>query len=124
MATKPTGRPHGGPRAGAGRPKGAKTKTYRPHVEKILAAKPGLLPRDVMLDVMRKHYRARRYGQAVEVAALVAPYIHPKLTSSAITMRPRLSEMTDDELAAIVREAEELSLAEGKLAATKPRGNA
>ena len=83
MATKPNGRPRGGARAGAGRPKGAKSKMYRHHVEKVLAAEAAMLPRDVML-FMRKYFRTQRYEEAARIAAMVAPHIHPRLTSSAV----------------------------------------
>jgi hypothetical protein len=43
---------HGGARAGADLPKGAKTLIYRPRVEKLIAAGDGMLPKDVMLTVM------------------------------------------------------------------------
>ena len=118
MATPRTGRPRG-------RPKGSKTKVYRPHLEKLLAAGGGVLPKDVMLAVMRRHFRAGRYDDAARIAALAAPYIHPRLTATAITVRPRLSEMSDEELAAFIAEAEQdAGISEDKLASVKPRGNA
>jgi hypothetical protein len=125
MATKPNGRPRGGARPGAGRPKGAKSKTYRPRVEKLVA-RDGVLPRDVMLAAMRRHYRAGRLDDAARIAAMVAPYIHPRLTSSAVTVRPRLGEMSDAELQAFlaeVAEAEQRIGAEG-LSSAKPAGSA
>jgi hypothetical protein len=125
--TKPTGVGRGGHRERAGRPKGAKTKIYRPHVEKLVAAGPGILPKDVMLDVMRRHFKARRYDEAARVASLVAPYVHPRLSCSSVTVRPRLSEMTDDELRAFVEEAEEEVRRLGGtevLSTVKPAGSA
>jgi len=127
MARKPTGVGSGGARRGAGRPKGSKSKTYRPHIEKVLAAGPGILPKDLMLVVMRRHFRARRYDQAVAVAALVAPFIHPRLSGSNVTIKLReiLAQRSDEELAEFAEEAEHLAdLAEGGLVTAKPRGNA
>jgi hypothetical protein len=123
MSYQPTGRPRGGVRPGAGRPKGARSSIYKPHAEKLLAA-GGPSPRDVMLDVMRRHYRAKRYDEAARVAGLVAPYIHPRLSSSNVTIKPSLRDMllqaTDEELAEF---AEEADLA-ADLAEVKPRGSA
>src|SRR5215831_2415637 len=115
----------GGRRPGAGRPRGSKTKIYRPHVEKVLADLGGVLPKQVMLTAMRRRYQAERYDEAARIAAMVAPYIHPRLTSSAITVRPRLSEMSDEELAAFIEEAErDAGITEDELASFKPRGTA
>jgi hypothetical protein len=114
-------------RSPARRPKGSKSKTYRPHIEKVLAAGPGILPKDLMLVVMRRHFRARRYDQAVAVAALVAPFIHPRLSGSNVTIKLReiLAQRSDEELAEFAEEAEHLAdLAEGGLVTAKPRGNA
>jgi hypothetical protein len=84
-----------------------------------------MLPKEVMLEVMRKHYQAGHLDKAARIAAMVAPYIHPRLTSSAITVRPRLSEMSDAELAAFIQKAEQdAGISEGALASFKPRGNA
>ena len=124
MATKPTGVGRGGRRERAGRPKGAKSKTLRPTAVERLA-RDGMLPKEVMLDVMRQHYRAGHLDKAARIAALAAPYIHPRLSAAAITVRPRLSEMSDEELAAFIAEAEQnAGITEGALAAVKPRGNA
>ena len=106
-------------------PRAAKTKVYRPHVEKLMAARGDVLSKDVMLAAMRRHFQARRYDEAARIAALVAPYIHPRLTSSAITVRPRLSEMSDEELATFIEEArQDAGITEDELASFKPRGNA
>ena len=45
----------------------------------------GVLPLEVMLIVMRRHYDAGRYDEAVEVAAFAAPYVHPKLAAVQLT---------------------------------------
>ena len=127
MATPRNGRPRGGARAGAGRPKGAKSKVYKAHVEKLAAAGPDMLPKDVLLHAMRWHFEAGRYDEAARVAAWAAPYVHPRLSCSAITVRPRLSEMSDDELQAFsgeVAEAEQELKGADQLSSAKPAGSA
>lgn len=109
---KPTSVRWGGPRAnaggrreGAGRPKGSKTKVYRPHVERILAETADyFLPKQVLFAIMNRHFAG--WDAAERTAGLLAPFVHPKLTAAAIMVRPKLSEMSDDELAAFVEEAE------------------
>ena len=122
MATPRTGRP-------PGRPKGSKTKVYRPHAEKLMALSGRATPKDVLLNVMWRHYRARRYDEAARVASLVAPFVHPRLSSSTVEVKPSLREMllqaTDEELAAFAEEADAVAdLAKADLARTKPRGSA
>jgi hypothetical protein len=121
MATPRTGRPHGGARPGAGRPKGSKTKIYRPHVEAVLAL-DGIMPKQVLLDVMRRHYGAQRYDEAARVAAMVAPFCHPRLSNSTVEVKPSLMEYlkmaSDEELAAFAEEAK------AELAAVEPKGRA
>lgn len=56
---------------------------YRHHVEKVLAAEAAMLPRDVML-FMRKYFKTQRYDEAARIAAMVAPHIPPRPTSSAV----------------------------------------
>ena len=127
MTEKPTKGGRGGRREGAGRPRGSKTKVYRPHIEKLLSA-GGMLPKDIMLAVMRRHFEAQRFDEAARIAAMVAPYIHPRLSAAAITVRPRLSEMSDDELHAFIAEAEAeagIHHDDGEtLAGTQPKGTA
>jgi len=63
--------PRGGKRPGAGRKFGSKTRKISPGVE----------PKEVMLFVMRKAFDEGDYDRAVSVAALVAPYVHPRLAA-------------------------------------------
>jgi hypothetical protein len=128
--TKPTGVGKGGRREGAGRPKGSKTKVYRPHVELVLASE-GIMPKQVLLAVMRRHYHADRFDEAARVAAMVAPYIHPRLSSADVTVKPSIArmvfEMSDDELAEHVNELKALvglSDEERALVRAKPKGSA
>lgn len=75
--------PRGGYRPGAGRPAGAATKRTRAVADQ--AAAEGLTPLDVMLRTMRDHAAAHRWDEASKVAALAAPYVHPRL--AAVDMR-------------------------------------
>jgi hypothetical protein len=88
-----------------------------------------LSPRDVLLNVMRRHYRVKRYDEAARVASLVAPYIHPRLTATALTVKPSIAEIitsaSDEELAEFAEEAERAAdLAEDRLATVTPKGTA
>jgi hypothetical protein len=71
------------------------------------------MPVQVMLDVMRRHYRSRRFDEAARVAALAAPYVHARLASSTIEVKRSLAEeivaMSDEELRAHIDELEELA---------------
>src|SRR6516225_4280909 len=60
-----------------------------------------LIEREADVDAVN----ARPYDEAARIAAMVAPYIHPPLSCSAITVRPRPSEMSDDELQAFRKAA-------------------
>ena len=66
---------HGGARPGAGRPKGATGKKTKEIISAIEAA--GIMPRDVMLHVMREHFNKGEYDAAVEVAAKSPPTCIP-----------------------------------------------
>lgn len=70
----------GGPRKGAGRPKGARTKRSAEIVEKAMAS-GRTTPLEVMLRAMDEHYKAEQWDAAAAIAKDVAPYMHPKLQS-------------------------------------------
>jgi hypothetical protein len=101
MVAKPKAKPVGGARRGAGRPKGSANKKTLEIANK--AAEQGITPLEVMLDVMRTHYDAREFAEAVEVAAKAAPYMHSKLSSVDLkaTVKKSAAELTRDELIAI-----------------------
>src|ERR1700680_3455208 len=96
---------HGGTRPGGGRPKGALGKKSQVAIQAAQAG--GSMPREVLLEAMRYHHgmaldapkaeRGPHYAAAADMATRVAPYIHPRLSASDVTVR-RISEMTDDEL--------------------------
>lgn len=71
--------PRGGFRPGAGRPAGAVTKRTRAIADRAMAE--GLTPLDVMLRAMREHATAERWDDAAKIAALAAPYMHPRLSA-------------------------------------------
>jgi hypothetical protein len=93
---------HGGARPGAGRPNGATGKKTKQIISAIESA--GIMPRDVMLYVMREHFNKGKYDAAVAVAAKVAPYVHPRLAASSGTLKLP-SEMTQEELDAWLADA-------------------
>jgi hypothetical protein len=69
-----------------------------------------------MLEAMRLHWEARvnakglpnwrHIAAAVECAAKVAPYVHPRLIAAAVAIRLP-SEMSDEELIASAEDAEQ-----------------
>jgi hypothetical protein len=73
----------GGARLGAGRPKGSKNKKTRALLE--IARGSGITPLEVMIYNMRRHFEAERYDEATDIAAMAAPYVHPKLAATAVS---------------------------------------
>jgi hypothetical protein len=69
--------PRGGRRPGAGRKPGSKTMKTREVADRL--AQGGVTPLEVMLSVMRRHYGAERFDEAVAVARDAAPYVHPRV---------------------------------------------
>ena len=104
--TKPTGRPHGGTRAGAGRPKGAKNKsTVKRQAARAKAALKNLMPVEYLLSVMRDKTIPR--AERTEAAKWAAPYISPKLSSVEIVKSMRA--MSFEELQWFITDAERAS---------------
>ncbi len=94
--------PRGGYRPGAGRPVGAATKRTRAVADQ--AAAEGLTPLDVMLRTMRDHAAADRWDEASKVAAMAAPFVHPRLAAVDLSAESRVvikdissEPMMDDE---------------------------
>jgi hypothetical protein len=73
----------GGARPGAGRPKGSKNKKTRALLEMTKAS--GITPLEVMLYNMRRHFKLKQYDEASNIAAMAAPYVHPKLAATAVS---------------------------------------
>jgi hypothetical protein len=106
--------PSGGRRPGAGRPKGAKDKRprhrtrerVRARVEDFLVqakAEAAIMPVEWLLKRLNDPELSPEYRD--KLAAMVAPYVSPRLTAVSITKRPAM--MNDDELAALAGLAEE-----------------
>jgi len=73
---------HGGKRAGAGRRPGSRCrKTIEAEALARQAAGGPVTPLSVLLDVMRRHFDAGEYEEAVAVAVAAAPYCHARLSS-------------------------------------------
>ena len=80
--------PRGGSRKGAGRKPGAITKRTREAADRSVTE--GLSPLDVMLRTMRDHAAADRWDEATKVAALAAPFVHPKLAAAKVEAEVRV----------------------------------
>jgi hypothetical protein len=63
-----------------------------------------------MLQAMRLHWAAGNVVDAVDCAAKAAPYVHPRLVAAAVAVRLP-SEMSDEELAAAIDDAEQAAAA-------------
>lgn len=85
---------HGGKRAGAGRPKGAKTKRHSEIARK--AAAEGLTPLEFMLKILRDE--GASYDERKWAAEKSAPYIHARLNSVDMTARVTTEDLTDEQL--------------------------
>ncbi len=72
---------HGGRRPGSGRKAGEHNQKTRAVAD--AAVQKGITPLEVMLAIMRTHYKAKRFDEAAAVAKDAAPYVHPRL--SAVT---------------------------------------
>ena len=104
--------PRGGFRPGAGRKRGSATIRSRKIANEL--AREGLTPLQVMIETMRELWRHAQAAtsaserlekqlQACAVAEKCAPYLHPRLSSVAATVRrvSSLKDLSDDELAAL-----------------------
>lgn len=114
--------PHGGARKGAGRKKGSATAKTREIADR--AASEGVTPLEVMLDVMRFHYRLAKseiergaVGEAMspkvisdalvlakDAAKDAAPYIHPRLSTIDMKAEHSVSDPLAELIARIATE--------------------
>ncbi len=78
-----------------GRPKGGLNKRT---LELLSVGKDddGISPKEVMLRAMRHWWAQGNFIEAVECAAKVAPYEHPRLTSLDARLDQRVSVAIDD----------------------------
>lgn len=102
----------GGPRKGAGRPKGSATKRTREIADR--AAAEGITPLEYMLQVMRdesEHEDPRvqiaREAMRFEAAKAAAPYMHPRLAAVEHTGRDGEPLNTTPVLNVIIGEPQE-----------------
>lgn len=117
----------GGPRAGAGRPRGSKNRITRLRqdvAERALAE--GISPLDVMLRTMRELWSAGKRAEATKVAKEAAPYVHPRLSAVDADVKKHfdLSGLSDDELDCVI-ESERAAvqmIESARPRAAKPKG--
>lgn len=83
---------HGGQRAGAGRPRGAKTRVTQ---EAIKRAGEGETPLEYMLRVMRDDDVADERRDEMALAA--APFVHAKLSQTEIKAEVQTHRVVSDE---------------------------
>jgi hypothetical protein len=92
--------PKGGPREGAGRPRGSRGKRTRDSIAKAEALAP--TPLEVLLESMHAARAEGERAEAVEYASIAAPYVHPKVTpspaSAPVYDEPDYSVLSDAEL--------------------------
>ena len=106
----------GGKREGSGRKKGTLNKRSQELVAKVSAT--GLQPIEVMLITMRKHADAKNWDEAAKVAAMAAPYIHPRLASANVTMDDKRT-LAERSAADLERELEQARRDLGGIASSK-----
>jgi hypothetical protein len=93
----------------SGRKKGSKNKASSATEQK--AAALGMLPKEFLLHVMNGNYKAIKekkgaidLDKRLDAAGKVAPYIHRKMPQ--VVQVSDLSDLTDDELRALIARAE------------------
>lgn len=67
------------------------------------AAADGISPLEVMLNTMRAAWAAKKIDEALQAAVHAAPYVHPRLAASQVTVDDKRTaeQFTDAELEAI-----------------------
>src|SRR6516165_1911520 len=103
MADTPKGG-RGGRRAGSGRPKGARNKRSKA-ANLVAQAKAEALTMPIDWLLRRLNDPKLRPEYRDKVAAILAPYTAPRLSSVAITKRP--AQMSDEEIAQLIGLTEE-----------------
>jgi hypothetical protein len=115
----------GGARPGGGRPLGSTVVRSRKVANDL--AREGLTPLQVLIDAMRELWqmaaaaptaaeRIERKLQACAIAEKASPYLHPRLTSVAATVRQvtSVTDLSDNELAALMRSLSTGEVIDGK----------
>ena len=86
----------GGRQPGAGRPKGSKNKHLDPIRKKAIGN--GMTPLEVMVDIMNRNLKSKNYDKALQAATAAAPYLHPRLQSSNVTLTNDDSKRSEEEI--------------------------
>ncbi|HVI78993.1 MAG TPA: hypothetical protein VM715_12690 [Candidatus Acidoferrum sp.] len=73
--------PKGGPREGAGRPRGSRGRRTKVSIAKAEALGP--TPLEVLLESMHAAHAEGDRAEAVDCAKAAAPYVHPKLAPTS-----------------------------------------
>jgi len=105
-----------------GRPKGARNKRDRAAYDAIDKVRALILrdhnipkwiavmtPRDIMMHAMARAAAHGMWPLAADIAAKVAPYVHPRLSQVEMNVRDGVKDLTDEEIAAQVKDLEERS---------------
>src|SRR5262245_53016390 len=71
---------HGGKRENAGRKNGSTTK--KRGAIQVQAVAEGIKPAEVMQRAMEWHFEAGRYDEAAAIAKDLAPYVHPRKSTT------------------------------------------
>jgi hypothetical protein len=108
MRTHLWGRKPGTPKTGGRKPGSLNRKSQERQailevaIAEVLAPEQvgELSPLQVMRSVMRHHYLRGDYDKALVAATACAPFCHPRLAMSEVTVRHGLAEHSDEDLAA------------------------
>src|SRR3954447_3624781 len=73
--------PKGGPREGAGRPRGSRGRRTKDSITKADALGP--TPLEVLLESMHAARAEGERAEAVDCAKAAAPYVHPKVAPTS-----------------------------------------
>lgn len=97
--------PISGARRGAGRPLGSASKRTLEIANR--AAKEGITPLEVMLEIMKEFRAEGNREAALDAAAKAAPYMHSKLASVDVkaTVKRDIEEYSDAELIALAMQS-------------------
>lgn len=89
-----------------GRQKGTPNKRTAANMALVAqATSEGISPLEVMLKAMRDAWSNNKIDQALQAAVHAAPYVHPRLAASQVTVDDKRTaeQFTDAELEALVR---------------------
>ncbi len=102
----------GGKRENAGRKKSSATLKTRDIADSLMTD-GGIKPLEVLVLEMRRLWTKKEYGGAAQLAAMAAPYMHPRLTSVKVGGDPKnptpitFAEVASSDAPAANRECDE-----------------